>query len=100
MHKNKFATLSGMCHAIVFSHFEPKTWHNAKFWAPTSLFSEVADPTNTRRKFLTELRKLLKWFLLNPLHRDFQTMLIYVPFPSLNCFSLLFMFLDELFTLR
>ena len=54
MHKNKFATLSGMCRAIVFvecvaqlflSHFDPKTLHNAKFLAQTRLFSEVTDPT-------------------------------------------------------
>ena len=42
---------------LFFSRFEPKALHNAKFWAPTHLFSEVADPTNTRRKFLTALRK-------------------------------------------
>ena len=56
---------------LCFSHFEPKTLQHAKFWAPTNLFSEVADPTNTRRKFLTALGKLLTQFLLNPLHRDF-----------------------------
>ena len=71
MHKNKFATLSGM----FFSHFEPITLHNAKFLAPANLFAEVADPTNTRRKFIMALRKLLTYFLLNPLHRDFKKML-------------------------
>ena len=44
---------------LFFSHFEPKTLHNAKYWAPMSLASEVADPPNTRRKFPTALRKLL-----------------------------------------
>ena len=44
---------------LFFSHFAPKALHNAQFWAPTNLFSEVAEPTNTKRKFLTALRKLL-----------------------------------------
>ena len=72
MRKNKFATLSGMFRAILFSHFEPKTLHNVKSWAATHLFHEVADTPKTRRKFLTALGKLvMTWFLSNPLHRDF-----------------------------
>ena len=38
----------------------PKTLQNAKFGAPTRLFSEVADRQNTKRRFLTALRKLLR----------------------------------------
>ena len=68
MRENEFAELSGMFRTIVFlAEFEPKKpLHNAKFGAANHLFSEVADPPNTRRKFLTALRKLLTQFLSNP----------------------------------
>ena len=64
----KFATLSGMCHAIFFfsCSLGPKTLHNAEFWAPPHLFSEVTDAPNTRRKLLTALRES---YCLNPPRR-------------------------------
>ena len=36
-HKNKFDKLSGMFSALVLSHFEPETSHNARFWGPNTL---------------------------------------------------------------
>ena len=47
MHKNKFATPSGMCRAIMFLAFWAPNLNDAKFGAPTNLFFKVADPTNT-----------------------------------------------------